>query len=277
MYLEKIAERIRFHIPADRMPDENTKDLLLLYAVLLRAKGPDVTESDIHDAWSAWIATRGEDHESLVTYEDLPPEVRDQDSVFASAVRKAALELQQSNVPLPEFEKILFPSGPPADAGAAAQTLELYKIMVSSSESLVGRRQAVNTFFLTMNGALLTAFGLIVKSSGADKLSALGIFVLAVAGAILCGAWRSLVTSFGQLNKGKFQVINTIERYLKTAIYAAEWEALGRGEDPKIYRSFTSREIWVPNSLLILHILAAATALLVAFGFIPFGTGGTTP
>ena len=42
MYLDKIAEHIRFHIPADRMPDENTKDLLLLYAVLLRAKGPDV-------------------------------------------------------------------------------------------------------------------------------------------------------------------------------------------------------------------------------------------
>jgi len=172
---------------------------------------------------------------------------------------------------------VLFPSGPPADAKTTRQTLDLYKIMVSSSENLVSRRQAVNTFFLTMNGALLTAFGLIVKSSGADKLSALGIFVLAVAGAILCGAWRSLITSFGQLNKGKFQVINTIERYLKTAIYAAEWEALGRGEDPKIYRSFTSREIWVPNSLLVLHILAALTALLVAFGCITFGVEGTTP
>jgi hypothetical protein len=62
------------------------------------------------------------------------------------------------------------------------------------------------------------------------------VAVLAVAGVILCAAWRSLITSFGQLNRGKFQVINTIELYLKAAIYAAEWEALGRGENPKIYR-----------------------------------------
>ncbi|MBN1460250.1 MAG: hypothetical protein JXA57_12000 [Armatimonadetes bacterium] len=176
-------------------------------------------------------------------------------------------------VPLPLFEKTLFPSGPPIDPTSKQQTIDLYKIMVSSSESLVSRRQAVNTFFLTMNGALLTAFGLIVKSAGADRLNALGIFILAVAGAILCGAWRSLIISFGQLNRGKFQVINTIERYLNTAIYAAEWEALERGENPKVYRSFTSREIWVPNALLVLYILAALAALAVAFGLITFTAG----
>jgi hypothetical protein len=259
------------------MPDDNAEELLLLYAVLLRAKGTDVTESDIHDAWAAWVARRDKGHEALVTYEELPPDVRDQDGVFASAVRQTEHELAQANEPLPLCEKVLFPSGPPRDAEATNQTLDLYKMMVSSSESLVSRRQAVNTFFLTMNGALLTASGLIVKTSGGDRLSALGIFVLALAGAILCGAWRSLITSFGQLNRGKFQVINTIERYLNTAIYAAEWEALGRGENPKVYRSFTSREIWVPNALLVLHILAAVVALLVASGYIAFGTTGGTP
>lgn len=270
MYLDDIAARIRAHISDDRMPDENAEELLRLYAVLLRAKGTDVTESDIHDAWSMWIAKHREEHESLVPYEDLTPDVREQDGIFASAVRQAAQELRHVTVPLPLFEKTLFPSGPPIDAKSKQQTTDLYKMMVSSSESLVSRRQAVNTFFLTMNGALLTAFGLIVKSAGVDRLNALGIFVLAVAGAILCGAWRSLITSFGQLNKGKFQVINTIERYLNTAIYAAEWEALERGENPKVYRSFTSREIWVPNSLLVLHSLAAIAALVVVFGWFMF-------
>ncbi|MHA1615675.1 MAG: RipA family octameric membrane protein [Candidatus Thorarchaeota archaeon] len=276
MYLDKIADRIRAHIPDDRMPDENAEELLRLYAILLRAKGTDITESDIHDAWSMWIAKYQEEHESLVPYEDLTPEVREQDSVFVSAVKQAAQELGQVNVPLPLFEKVLFPSGPPTDSASTQQTIDLYKMMVSSSESLVSRRQGVNTFFLTMNGALLTAFGLFVKSAGVDQLNALAVFVLTVAGAILCGAWRSLITSFGQLNRGKFQVINTIERYLNTAIYAAEWEALERGENPKVYRSFTSREIWVPNALLVLYILAALVALLVAFGFVTFGAEGVT-
>ena len=142
--------------------------------------------------------------------------------------------------------------------------------MVGSSESLVQRRQSVNTFFLTINGALLTASGLIVQSAQDEKMGAWGVAVLAVAGLILCGAWRSLITSLGQLNRGKFKVINTMERHLKSAIYAAEWEALGRGEDPKVYRSFTSREIWVPTALLALHAITFVTCLLVAFGCISF-------
>ena len=103
------------------------------------------------------------------------------------------------------------------------QALDLYKIMVASSEGLVSRRQGVNTFFLTMNGALLTACGLIVQNSGIHRLTAWGILVLALAGGILCVAWKSLINSFGQLNTGKFKVINAIERHLKAAIYDAEW------------------------------------------------------
>lgn len=266
MYLDDLAARIRGHVPDDRMPDADSGDLFRLYAVLLRAKGANVTQSDVHDAWSAWMAKRDGEHTSLVAYENLPEDVREEDRVFATAVRKAADQLGQVAGSRPSFAEILFPSGPPASDAETRQALDLYKIMVDSSEGLVSRRQAVNTFFLTMNGALLTASGIIVQSSGDIRLGGVGIAVLAVAGAILCAAWRSLITSFGQLNRGKFQVINTIERYLKAAIYAAEWEALGRGEDPKIYRSFTSREIWVPNALLVLHILTALGALLFAGG-----------
>src|SRR6266446_1189119 len=228
MYLDRIASKIREYIPDERMPDGNAEELLRLYAVLLRSKGASVTYSDVHDAWSAWMVGRDRDHAALVAYEDLPSDVREEDRIFTKAVRRAAEELGQVKASRPLFSDVLFPSGPPKDNAETQQALDLYKIMVGSSEGLVSRRQGVNTFFLTMNGALLTASGLIVQNSGGHRLSALGIFVLALAGVILCTAWRSLITSFGQLNRGKFQVINTIERYLKAAIYAAEWEALGR-------------------------------------------------
>lgn len=275
MYLDDLAAQIRAHIPEDRMPEGDADDLLRAYAVLLRAKGAQVTLSDIHDAWSVWIANRDPEHASLVSYENLPEEVQEQDRVFATAVRRAAEELGRPKASRPFFGEVLFPSGPPQSEADTRQALELYKIMVDSSEGLVGRRQSVNTFFLTMNGALLTASGIIVQSSGGDRLGGVGVAVLAIAGAILCAAWRSLITSFGQLNRGKFQVINTIERYLKAAIYAAEWEALGRGEDPKVYRSFTSREIWVPNALLVLYILTALVAGLFAAGIIAFGSSAS--
>jgi hypothetical protein len=273
VYLDDLAALIRGHIPEERMPAGDAHELLRLYAVLLRAKGGNVTQSDIHDAWSAWMAGRNDNHSALVAYEDLTKDVREEDQVFAMAVRRAADDLGRSEGSRPVFAEVLFPSGPPKGENETRQALDLYKIMVESSEDLVRRRQGVNTFFLTINGALLTASGLIVQSSGGNRLAGLGIAVLAVAGGILCAAWRSLITSFGQLNRGKFQVINTIERYLKAAIYAAEWEALGRGEDPKIYRSFTSREIWVPNALLSLYIVAAFVALLVATGYLTLTAG----
>jgi hypothetical protein len=43
-----------------------------------------------------------------------------------------------------------FPNGIPASEPDLARTVELYKLMVASSESLVARRQGVNTFFLTI-------------------------------------------------------------------------------------------------------------------------------
>ena len=49
---------------------------------------------------------------------------------------------------------------------------------------------------------------------------------------------------------------------------AAEWEALERGQNPTIYRSFTKGEIWVPNALVILHGVLALLALAVYFGVI---------
>lgn len=268
MYLDDIAAAIRARVPKDRMPAGNTAELFRLYAVLLRVKGRSVTRSDIHDVWSAWTASRDGEHVSLVKYEELPHSVKAEDEVFVVAVRQAAEALGNPDPSRPEFADVLFPSGPPREAAEAQQAFELYKIMVQSSEGLVSRRLSMNTFFLTMNGALLTASGLIVQNSADQKLGALGIAVLAVAGIVLCGAWRSLITSFGQLNRGKFKVINTIEKHLKAAIYAAEWEALGQGKDPKIYRSFTSREIWVPTALFVLHAVTCIAAILVSSGCI---------
>lgn len=163
------------------------------------------------------------------------------------------------------IQRLLLPHGDEVAENDKAQFFELYKVMVASSEALVARRQGVNTFFLSMNGLLLTAVGLFLKGGGSPRLQAGGILVLAVAGAALCMAWRSLIISFGQLNTGKFKIINTMERSLAASIFAAEWEALSRGKDPKVYRSFTSREVFVPLSfggIYVVTVLLSAAVVL---------------
>ena len=59
-YLDAVAEDIRRAVPPAVMPDEDTTDLFLSYAVLLLAKGEGVTREDVHNAWVAWMASRGE-------------------------------------------------------------------------------------------------------------------------------------------------------------------------------------------------------------------------
>jgi hypothetical protein len=162
--------------------------------------------------------------------------------------------------------KALALTGKDIAEGDRDRFFELYKLMVASSEALVGRRQGVNTFFLTANGALLTGIGLVLKSGGEPRLVAGGVALLSVAGGLLSWAWHSLLISFGQLNTGKFAVINRMESALPAAIYAAEWKALGEGKDPKIYRSFTSREVWAPLATTGVYVITVLLSLAVFVG-----------
>lgn len=67
-----------------------------------------------------------------------------------------------------------------------------------------------------------------------------------------------MITSFGQLNKGKFQVINALEKYMSVSIFNAEWIALGNGKDKNKYLSFTDVEKNVPSVFLIIYLLLCA-------------------
>lgn len=265
MYLDELANRIRDKVPPGLLPDEDDQgQLFLLYAVLARARGVQVSYSDVHDAWAAWMASHDLDHDALVPYEELDQETAGQDAAFAEAIREVARSGGDT-----AMSRMLFSSGRPStDVVDSERFYDLYKLMVESSESLVARRQGVNTFFITINGVLLTALSLIGGSAVQTSLGALGVAFLAATGGLLSFAWRSLIKSFGQLNTGKFKVINEMERHLGAAIYAAEWEALGRGEDPSIYRSFTSREVWVPNTLVGVYTVTVVVAGLVACGLL---------
>ena len=157
----------------------------------------------------------------------------------------------------------LFPRGAVSDSDMPI-TIELYKLMVASSEALVARRQGANTFFLTANGAVLTAIGLLLGRGLVSFLEGTGLFVLTATGLVLSLVWRSLILSLGQLNTGKFAVINRLEAAFPVAIYGAEWVALGEGKDKTLYKSSTSREVGIPITFAIIYSIA----LIVEFGAI---------
>ncbi|MHB1847244.1 MAG: DUF7701 domain-containing protein [Deltaproteobacteria bacterium] len=92
-YLDDIAADIRNAVAENALPDEDTTGLFLSYAVLLLAKGEDVTREDVHNAWVAWMSSKGhgdESHESMLPFSELPPETQAEDSPFVVAIRTVA-------------------------------------------------------------------------------------------------------------------------------------------------------------------------------------------
>lgn len=95
-YLDLLADRIRSCLPPSAEPPAESDGLFRIYAVLLLAKGEQVTDEDVHNAWSAWMQSTGGAHEALLPFHDLEPEIRAFDSPYAEAIRTAARQRNQS-------------------------------------------------------------------------------------------------------------------------------------------------------------------------------------
>lgn len=141
--------------------------------------------------------------------------------------------------------------------------VEQYKLFVGTSESLVSRRQHVNTFFLSINSVLLATIGLLIREQLANSIAGPLLVVFGISGIILCFAWHRMILSFGQLNHGKFEIIQALERKLPARIFAAEWVALGQGKDPSKYMPFTHTERRIPWIFGVLETLVFVAGIIL--------------
>jgi hypothetical protein len=111
------------------------------------------------------------------------------------------------------------------------QELELYKLAVEMADRVSARRALANTFFLTLNSALLAVIGLVPPADSVRALAAgsgdrFGLVLLTVAGLLLSLTWWTLLRSYRQLNQAKFMVINAMEERLPAALFSDEWRFL---------------------------------------------------
>ncbi|MCI5209028.1 MAG: hypothetical protein D3910_09570 [Candidatus Electrothrix sp. ATG2] len=131
--------------------------------------------------------------------------------------------------------------------------LEQYKLYVEMADRISARRMHANSFFVGINTALMAAFTVSFKSN-TQQLETVWFIPLSAA-IIFCFVWWRIITSYRQLNSGKFKVIHAIEQFLPIAPYDSEWIALGAGKNTKLYKPFTHVESWVPVCFAVLYIL----------------------
>lgn len=146
--------------------------------------------------------------------------------------------------------------------------IELYKLMINSSESLIKRRQTTNAFFITVIGSLLAFISLIIKSIELNNGSINLLYIFSITGILLCISWGNLIDNYGKLNKAKFDVILRLEEQLSAQIYSAEWISLGKGNRPNKYKSFTQTEKNVPLYFGLLISALTFVAIIYQIWFI---------
>ncbi len=92
-YLDLLAAEIQRIADPDAVPPDDDLPLYRLYAVLLLAKGQEVTEEDVHNAWVAWASDHDPESEHLKPFKELSLGVQRRDQPFADAIRTVARDL----------------------------------------------------------------------------------------------------------------------------------------------------------------------------------------
>lgn len=131
--------------------------------------------------------------------------------------------------------------------------LEQYRKYLEMADAISNRRSAANTFFLSVNTALISGFGLLnlVGENASGRLLVIG----SIAAILLSYSWYRLIRAYRDLSTAKFKVVHEIEAMLPIRPFEAEWEAVGRGTDRKLYWPFTHIEKYVPWIFILLYLI----------------------
>ncbi|MFE7589216.1 hypothetical protein ACFU6K_07415 [Kitasatospora sp. NPDC057512] len=152
----------------------------------------------------------------------------------------------------------------PPEQNRRSELLELYLLAVEMADRVSARRGSANTFFLSVQTALVTLIGF-----GIPKLSESPWWVptaVALAGITLSGAWWMQLRSYRDLNGAKFQVINSLEEKLSARIYTDEWDALrntaAAGRRHRHYTELGTTERLVPMIFAAAHLILLTGTLV---------------
>lgn len=92
-YVAEVASKIREIVDSKSFPAEGAEQLFMSYALLALAKGIEVTNEDVHDAWSIWASEHDPNSSSLVPFDELDLETQGQDTRFRDAIISVARDL----------------------------------------------------------------------------------------------------------------------------------------------------------------------------------------
>ncbi len=134
------------------------------------------------------------------------------------------------------------------------QLLEQYKLFVEMTDRISNRRNEMNKFYVSLLSSLMAVLALI---TGKDDFYVEKIFIFILVVTLTFAflyLWGKSISSYKQLNSGKFKVISEMEKLLPYPCYDKEWEFLGKGKDPKKYAPVTELELKTVKIIICVYI-----------------------
>lgn len=146
---------------------------------------------------------------------------------------------------------------------------EQYKLFSDTSESLVARRQSVNSFYITTDTALIT-IAATAFSFNTDLITQLIItMVLTFPGFMLNRSWLKVMESYSLINSSKMKILGMLEKKLSASLFDAEWEAMSNKYNRQRYVSFSDRERLLPIIFnWVYAIVDVICGLIIVFTYI---------
>lgn len=136
----------------------------------------------------------------------------------------------------------------------------LYQLYLSTAEKVSERRAQANSWMLSVNGAIVALYGYLQADKAIISAGQRAVWIWAIpaAGAIMCLAWVTLLTSYRKLDRAKFAVLMQLESELPAALFTREQDLLQRDKR----RSLSYIETAIPVCFVLLYAVMCAAALL---------------
>ena len=139
--------------------------------------------------------------------------------------------------------------------------VEQYKMLLSTSESLIERRQKLTTTFLTIFSALLPVLTFMLSQK--MLFMNIGCSIISLISILLCFSWRNAINSYGKSNAAKFAILEEMEKQFPASMFASEWVVLKKTTSH--YKSFTSRETLIPLLFVAVYALFMVVSIILCF------------
>lgn len=140
--------------------------------------------------------------------------------------------------------------------------MELFKILINSTEKVTEQRLKVNNIFLTVVSSILSASFIVGKSFQFSFLGSVVMLLLTLIALILTYFWEKLLASYGTLNMGKFELIGKMEKQFNVSMFKDEWSIL---RNQFSYKSNTQTELSITRkfryAIMVFVVLEVCMAL----------------